>query len=62
MIGLRSPVIHEKTRVYCRWCGGVIRLYVSAIRRKESSGDTSGVSVKYDYHEECWNEAIEVQV
>lgn len=51
------------TKVICNWCGGAIRCYLSGSRPKASSRDNdSETIIKYDYHESCWNIAIEVQV
>ncbi len=62
MNGARCPVVHDTTTVRCHWCHGAIRKYVSEIRRKDSSDDSSRSFVKYDYHEGCWCEVIEVQI
>ncbi len=60
--GLRCPVVFVITKVYCRWCQGIVRKYVSKIRRKKSSYDTNETQYESDYHEECWCEAIEVTI
>lgn len=62
MSGLRCPVVHDITIVRCRWCGGVIDRYVSDIRQKTSSYDLRDMYTRHDYHEECWCEAIEIQI
>ena len=48
--------------VKCLWCGGKIRERIIAKRIKTSSSDTPDRRYKPDYHEECWAEAIEVQI
>jgi len=56
---LTVPIIE---RVKCLWCGGKIRERIIALRIKESSHDTLTRVYKTGYHEECWAEAIEVQI
>jgi hypothetical protein len=58
----QSPVVYDRTVVRCKWCLGQIRIYVSKIRRKESSSDIGRIRSVKDYHEDCWCEAIEVQI
>ncbi len=62
MNGARCPVVYDITYICCNLCSGVIRKYVSKIRRKDWSGDSKRSHVKFDYHEVCWCEAIEVQI
>ena len=56
---LTVPIIE---RVRCLWCRGLIRERIIAVRIKESSHDTPTRIYKTDYHEDCWAEAIEVQI
>ncbi|KKN47329.1 hypothetical protein LCGC14_0664350 [marine sediment metagenome] len=58
--GSCCPIAYDTTVVHCKWCRGQVRIYISAIRHKTASWDTGHLFSKSDYHEECWNEAIEV--
>lgn len=60
--GPASLVVYDMTAVWCKWCGGRIRSYVTKIRLKESSRDRPNITGISDFHEECWCEAIEVQI
>ncbi len=60
--GLCSPVVFDKIKVSCHWCGGAIREYVCRIRCKDASSDSPRYFQRWNYHEGCWCEAIEVEV
>ncbi len=56
---LRVPIIHT---LECRWCRGIIWRRIVAERIKTSSHDVATETTSSDYHESCWNEAIEIQI
>jgi len=54
-------MIKDTTIVLCKWCKGVIRKR-KIPRNKIASWDRGKSFTKWDYHEDCWCEAIEVQI
>ena len=51
----------DRTQTMCNGCGGVIK-EDSHKRPKASSWDRGTLKIRYDWHEFCWAEGIEVQV
>ena len=50
-------------RVWCRWCGGGISKKIVGKRKKRRRWDTDDDNpVITEYHEECWAEAIEIEI
>ncbi len=50
-------------RTICKWCGKTVAEQNLGKRNSVSSRDIEDdVKTIYDFHEECWNEAIEVVV
>jgi len=54
---------YDYIHTYCRWCGSLMRTE-KVKRRKFASWDKGdgNLKSKYDYHDTCWDEAIEVVI
>lgn len=55
------PIINDKKIIRCKWCNGIIKT-IKYPRLKRKTSDISITVTEYDYHEDCWVEAIEVQI